>query len=365
MRRRHCIARRAVPRFPCPDRRSPPAPPARQNSGPGSCPSSRSRSLQPAGATPDTWSKSLPFHAAAVRVTRGRPTVPSKMRAAAAKPQRGSGRFYRGKVHPGAHLAAQQFQQDHDPVLIAQFDELADHVLEGAGGDADGMADARQPPYADPVEGAGCLALTQYIDDCIRHRGRLVAGTDDAADANGREDRPPRHRGSVDAGEQIARKQRPRDNLAPPRVTDLGPVARQISQVPLAQQVLERDALGLRPGIDGIRGDVRRVHAAAPGEIGAVEMPRRLGATTRPAEMPWSAALANSASNCACGAWVSVSTTPSSPSAPTSACAAAMSGSTGTPAQRRPARSGSITQTVSMPASPALRIAISARSLAP
>src|SRR5438132_211371 len=69
-------------------------------------------------------------------------------------------------------------------------------------------------------------------------------------------------RGTVDAGEQIAREKRPQHGLAPPRVADLGTVARQIRGIALPQQVLQRLHLGLRLGVDGIPRHHRPASAA-------------------------------------------------------------------------------------------------------
>src|SRR5947209_12505180 len=140
-------------------------------------------------------------------------------------------------------------------------------------------------------------------------------------------------------------------------------VARQIGAVALAQYVLERLRLGVRLRVDGVPLHYRigsPVIAAVTGE-----MRKTLGVTTECRGRPLSSASEDRLSKLACGDCVSVSTMPSRPWMLPYVNAAARSGTMGRPPERRPGRRESMTQITSTAVSPALRMAISARSPAP
>src|SRR5579864_7474492 len=108
-------------------------------------------------------------------------------------------------------------------------------------------------------------------------------------DALSRADRPPWHYRAVQAGEEIARKQRPHNHFAPARVADPDATPRQIGLIALAQQIRQRLTLRVRAGVDR----VPRYHGAASTSVGSAiglsEMPKSFGATRRHGAKPSSA----------------------------------------------------------------------------
>src|SRR6516225_7886329 len=141
-------------------------------------------------------------------------------------------------------------------------------------------------------------------------------------------------------------------------MTNLRTIARQIGGIALAQNVLERLCFGVWLCIDGIPAD--HEVASSTTSIEAGEMRSRLGATIEPARRPFSWAIDERVSKLACGARVSVTTTPSRIKGLARSNAAPRSGTTATPPQRRPGWPESMTQRTSTEVSPALKTAISA-----
>src|SRR6266849_7161665 len=63
---------------------------------------------------------------------------------------RGSSRFHHLRAKLGPHGASEQFEQHHDPVLVAQFDQPADHVFERACGHPHQLAEPQRTLWIDP-----------------------------------------------------------------------------------------------------------------------------------------------------------------------------------------------------------------------
>src|SRR5208282_385536 len=302
-------------------------------------------------------------HATAVRVTGASPERTATGRCRDRPRPSQSSCFHRLRAELSPHRASEQFEQYYDSILVAKFDQLADDVLEGAGGHPHELTEPQRLLAIKPVEPSSLLPLPDRGDNFARHRGRLIPGADDVGDAKRRQDRAPAHRRAIDAGEEIPREERPQHYLPAPRVADPPAIARQIGAIALPQEVFERLRLAMRLRVDGVPADHGAASSTTRRETG--EIRNRLGATTQPGRRPLSSAADSRLSKLACGARVSVTMIPSSPRAPARTRAASRSWTIGRPPQRRPGCSGSMTQSTSTAVSAALRIAISARSPAP
>src|SRR5437016_10434298 len=114
-----------------------------------------------------------------------------------------------------AHRASQHLEQHHDAVLVAQFDQTADHVLEGAGADPHQLAEPQRAALGEAIEYPCVLLLAQRLDDMRGDGHRLAAAAHQIAYPDGRQNRPPAGDGAVDPGKQVARKKWPQHGLAP------------------------------------------------------------------------------------------------------------------------------------------------------
>src|SRR5262249_13131136 len=143
----------------------------------------------------------------------------------------------------------------------------------------------------DAVEAPRLFPFANRGDDFARHGSRLISGADDIDNADRRENRTPAHRGAIDAGEEIARKQRAQHRLMASRVTDARAIARQIGRITLPQEVLKRLGLVMRPRVDGV--PAHHGVASSTGCRVLDEMRNRLGARTQPAGWPLSSVADN------------------------------------------------------------------------
>src|SRR5271166_4254634 len=204
-------------------------------------------------------------HATAVRVTGASPERTATGRCRDRPRPSQSSCFHRLRAELSPHRASEQFEQHYDSILVAKLDQLADHVLEGAGGHPHELTEPQRLLAIKPVEPSSLLPLPDRGDNFARHRGRLIPGADDVGDAKRRQDRAPAHRRAIDAGEEIPREERPQHYLPAPRVADPPAIARQIGAIALPQEMFERLRLAMRLRVDGVPAD----HAAAWRDEGA------------------------------------------------------------------------------------------------
>ena len=133
-------------------------------------------------------------------------------------------------------------------IALVQFDDGGDEPVESAASQADLLT---HPIGAlRPADRAIDFPRYEALYKAVVDKAQLIAAAHDAAHADGRHQRLPALRGGNDFDEQVAWKERPQHLSDATRMRHPPANERAVGLKILPLQVLERDALAVRMGVD-------------------------------------------------------------------------------------------------------------------